>query len=127
MRRRVSSGGCRQRTATRSRCAALVTILALIINLTIWESLDAMREFVFRDRQHLAVMRRRREWFERLDVHTTLWWVPAGHQPSVPEAEARLEHLRTRGPTAWAFTFRQHFAPDDASRELREDAWLCST
>lgn len=37
------------------------------------------------------------------------WWVPAGHQPSLTEARARLDLLRTQGPTADAFTFRQVF------------------
>jgi len=97
----------------------------LIINLTTWESLEAMREFVYRDPGHLAVMRRRREWFERVDLHTALWWVAARHQPSVAEAEDRLEHLRAHGPTPYAFTFRRHFAADDPSVAVGDDRWLC--
>jgi len=97
----------------------------LIINLTTWESLTAMREFVYRDPGHLAVIRRRREWFERVDLHTALWWVPAGHRPLVAEAEDRLEHLRAHGPTPFAFTFRKHFATHDPSVAVRDDRWLC--
>lgn len=97
----------------------------LIINLTTWESLAVMREFVYRDPGHLAIMRRRREWFERVDLHAALWWVPAGHKPSVAEAEERLEHLRAQGPTPYAFTFRRPFAPDDSSVAVRDDRWLC--
>jgi len=96
----------------------------LIINLTVWKSLETLREFVYRDPAHLAVMRRRREWFERLDLHTALWWIPAGHLPDVAEAEARMEHLRVCGPTAHAFTFREHFAPGEADVS-RDDRWLC--
>ncbi len=95
----------------------------LIINLTTWESLAAMREFVYRDPGHLAVMRRRREWFERVQLHTALWWVPTGHKPSVVEAEDRLEYLRSHGPTPYAFTFRRHFAAH--SVVLRDDRRLC--
>lgn len=40
---------------------------------------------------------------------TTLWWVPAGHRPTVAEAEARLLHLREHGPTPYAFTLRASF------------------
>jgi hypothetical protein len=40
-----------------------------------------------------------------------LWWVPAGHEPTVEEAEARLDHLREHGPTPEAFTFKQRFPP----------------
>jgi len=97
----------------------------LIINLTTWESLAAMRAFVYRDPGHLAVMRRRREWFERVDLHSALWWVPAGHEPSVAEAEERLEHLRAYGPTPYAFSFRRHFTAQGPSVAVADDRWLC--
>ncbi|MNR39729.1 hypothetical protein D3C85_1579610 [compost metagenome] len=42
-----------------------------------------------------------------------LWWVPAGHLPSVGEAAERLRLLRELGPTAQAFSFRQAFASAD--------------
>ena len=57
-------------------------------------------------------MRRRREWFERIAFHMALWWVPAGHSPSLPEAKERLAHLREHGPTPHAFTFKARFAAD---------------
>lgn len=97
----------------------------LIINLTVWEDLETMREFVYRDPQHLHVMRKRRDWFQRLDLHTVLWWVPSGHRPSVTEAEDRLEHLRRHGPTSAAFTFRHHFDSPDTVREHHDDRWFC--
>ena len=72
----------------------------LMINLSVWESLEALGAFVY-DSRHRDVMRRRREWFVPLgEVYQALWWVPAGHVPTVGEAEARLLHLRSRGPTA---------------------------
>jgi hypothetical protein len=84
----------------------------LIVNMSVWESLVALREFVYSQRAHLDVLRRRREWFERLgEVAVVLWWVPAGHRPSVAEAEERLEALRADGPTPRAFTFRQSYPP----------------
>jgi len=43
-----------------------------------------------------------------------LWWVPAGHIPGVDEAKKRLAHLEEHGPTAFAFTFKKAFPPDDA-------------
>lgn len=45
---------------------------------------------------------------------TTLWWVPAGHRPTVTEAENRLLHLRAHGPTPYAFTLRTSFPPGAA-------------
>jgi hypothetical protein len=84
----------------------------LIVNMSVWESLEALRAFAYSDRTHLGVLRRRREWFARMDFHLVLWWVPAGHQPSVAEAEERLELLRERGPGPDAFTFRSVFDRD---------------
>ena len=84
---------------------------ALIVNMSVWESLPAFSEFVFHG-PHVEVMRRRREWFVPMrEAITALWWVPAGHRPSVAEAEARLLALRAHGPTPYAFTLRQPFPP----------------
>lgn len=86
----------------------------IIVNLSVWGSMDALHQYVYRT-DHAAIMARRREWFERMtDAFLVLWWVPAGHCPSPEEAVARLELLRAHGPTAEAFTFRQAFAaPSD--------------
>ncbi len=100
----------------------------LIINMSIWTSLQALREFVYRDPDHVAVMRRRRTWFDRLDLHTALWWVPATHRPDVPEAEQRLAHLNAHGPTPYAFSFRSAFPPPDQPDPVLiedDDRWLC--
>jgi hypothetical protein len=84
----------------------------ILINLSVWADLDALRTYVFGS-AHAAVMRRRREWFERFDrVYVALWWVPAGHRPSVAEAVARLACLEQHGPTAQAFGFAAPFGPD---------------
>jgi hypothetical protein len=76
---------------------------------------------------HLDVLRRRREWFEALgEAYLALWWVPAGHIPSVAEAEERVAALRERGPTAYAFTFRVHFEPgSDTGGGVEDDRELC--
>ena len=79
----------------------------LIINMSVWESVEALWDFVY-DGGHLEVMRRRREWMTKLaEMHMALWWVPAGHIPTIEEAKDRLDHLREHGPTADAFTFKQ--------------------
>jgi len=84
----------------------------MIVNLSIWESIDHLATFVYRS-AHTDVMRRRREWFDRIGVHLALWWVPAGHLPTVAEAEERLTHLQEHGPTAYAFTFKLMFLAGD--------------
>jgi hypothetical protein len=68
---------------------------------------EALRVFAYRG-DHAALLRRRHEWFERFDgPYQALWWVPAGHTPTVAEGKARLDHLRAHGPAAFAFTFQQ--------------------
>ena len=85
-----------------------------LINMSVWSSLEALRAFTY-DTDHVGILRRRREWFERLaTAHLVLWWVPVGHTPTVEEALARLDHLRQHGPTPTAFTFRTPFEPDAA-------------
>ncbi|XVV37171.1 DUF3291 domain-containing protein [Streptomyces sp. CA-100214] len=81
----------------------------LIINMSVWRNADALTAFMYQGR-HREMLARRREWFERLaEAVTTLWWVPAGHRPTVAEAETRLLHLRAHGPTPYAFTLRTSF------------------
>jgi Domain of unknown function (DUF3291) len=82
----------------------------MIVNLSVWESVEALWDFVYAA-GHLEVMRRRREWFTRLpDAFVVLWWIPEGSVPTIPEALARLDRLRESGPTSHAFTFKQRFA-----------------
>ena len=81
-----------------------------MINMSVWESRDALWRFVY-DSDHLAVMRRRREWFERMRVYMALWWIPAGAIPTLEDAKERLATLEEHGPTAYAFTFKRPFSP----------------
>lgn len=83
----------------------------MIVNLSVWESVDLLADFVYRS-GHLAVMRRRREWFDRIGMHLALWSIPVGHVPTVSEAEERLAHLQTHGPTPHAFTLKLRFVAD---------------
>lgn len=81
----------------------------MLVNLSVWESLDHLRDFVFQT-VHTKVMDRRAEWFDLMESqHLVLWWVPRGHRPSVEEAKARLDALDRKGPTSRAFTFKQAF------------------
>ncbi|MEA2827671.1 MAG: hypothetical protein QOG43_2110 [Actinomycetota bacterium] len=78
----------------------------MIVNMSVWESAEALSEFTYRA-GHREVMLRRRQWFAPIDeAHLVLWWVPAGHIPGVAEAKDRLECLRRVGPSPAAFTFR---------------------
>ena len=86
-----------------------------IANMSVWRDRDALFEFVYRT-AHVHILRHKRKWFEPLDrQHMALWWVPEGHQPTLQEADQRLQLLQTLGPTADAFTFKAHFpAPTTA-------------
>ena len=89
----------------------------LIVNLSVWQGVDALFDFVYRT-AHREVMAKRRQWFERpTGAYQVLWWVRAGHLPSVDEALARLQHLNMHGPSAHAFTFKQAFPPPDRAGE----------
>ena len=86
-----------------------------IINLTVWESIDALADFTYRT-AHTEFLRRRRDFFEAAsEPILCLWWIPEGTIPTIEDAIARLEHLRANGPTPTAFTFRQRFEPGDAA------------
>jgi hypothetical protein len=82
-----------------------------LVNMSVWQSLADLKKFVIAP-LHLDVMRRRAEWFEKLDVETmVLWWVEQGHRPSFSEAMGRLQHLRANGPGEYAFSFASPFDP----------------
>ncbi|MEU2420080.1 DUF3291 domain-containing protein [Streptomyces sp. NPDC007851] len=84
----------------------------LLINCSVWESLEALRDFTYHS-AHLGVLSRRREWFHRaLEPHLALWWIPSGHRPTLAEALERVALVREHGPGPSAFTFRDpHPAP----------------
>ena len=86
----------------------------IVVNLTVWQSLEALRDFVYRS-DHVQLIRQRADWFHRPTAASyALWWVPAGSLPSVDEAVRRLELLRDIGPSARAFSFAKPFEPEVA-------------
>ncbi|WP_432104761.1 DUF3291 domain-containing protein [Streptomyces sp. bgisy091] len=87
-----------------------------IVNMSVWETQEALWDFTYRS-GHLDLLRRRREFFERnVEAHLVLWWVPAGHIPTVGEALERLAELRANGPTPRAFTFASSYTSAEASQ-----------
>jgi hypothetical protein len=82
----------------------------IIINLTVWENVEALRQYVYKS-AHSGVMRDRRRWFEKFDgPYYALWWIPAGHLPDPQEGKERLEYLREHGDSTYAFSFKNVFA-----------------
>jgi hypothetical protein len=83
----------------------------LLVNMSVWGSAKALFDYVYKS-GHAKVMARRREWFERSGKpYLVLWWVSAGHRPTVEEALERLAELERNGPSPRAFTFKQRFPP----------------
>ena len=97
-----------------------------IINISVWESAEALFDYVYRT-AHVAVMGKRRQYFERMaGHHMALWWVAAGHIPTIDEGLSRLWRLDLHGPSAEAFTFKARFpAPGlaGAVEDMRPDPW----
>jgi len=76
----------------------------------VWESVDALKAFVYRS-GHIGPLRDRLKWFEKPTRDSmAMWWIPAGHIPTVEEAKERLEHRRAHGDTEFAFSFTNVFA-----------------
>ena len=88
-----------------------------VSNLTVWESMASLENFVW-NTVHRAFYERRQEWFQVLGkMHFVMWWVPGGHRPTLDEALGRLDHLQAQGDSdqafGWAYQkdarlFRQH-------------------
>lgn len=93
----------------------------ILINMSVWESPEALHRFVY-ESAHAGPLSDRHQWFERREGPIlVLWWVEAGHLPTVEEAKQRLELLARQGPTPEPFTFRQAFPPPGEERiRLRE-------
>ncbi|MFP1626625.1 DUF3291 domain-containing protein [Streptomyces sp. 5K101] len=86
----------------------------MMVNMSVWRDTNALTAFMYQG-MHRELLARRYEFFERVkEVMTTMWWVPAGHRPTVREAEERLLHVREHGPTQYAFTLRTPFPPPGA-------------
>ena len=78
----------------------------LIVNLSVWRDLAALRAFVIGHDQHRGALQDRYTWFERAtEPMTVCWHVDDGHLPPLEEAEEMLLRLRAEGPTADVFPF----------------------
>ncbi len=78
----------------------------ILFNLSVWETVDALKNYVYRT-AHAELLHDRRNWFEQFaGVYVALWRVPAGHVPGIDEAKERLAHLETHGSSPFAFTFK---------------------
>jgi hypothetical protein len=82
----------------------------VLLNMSIWESVESLYVFTYSGR-HAQALARRAEWFEQEDGPAyVLYWAPVGHIPTEKEIKERFDHLRRHGATPRAFTFEQRFS-----------------
>jgi hypothetical protein len=84
---------------------------SILVNLSVWESFEALHAFVYRS-AHAPVMRQRKRWFSAFEgPYYALFWIARGAIPTVAEGMARIRVLAERGATADAFWFGAPFPP----------------
>ena len=84
----------------------------VIVTLSVWKDFESLQRYVYRT-AHGLFMGQRQRWFVPIGGLTTaMWWVPDGERPARDEGLSRLEHLRLKGPTPYAFSLRRQFDPE---------------
>lgn len=83
----------------------------MLVNLSVWQDVASLKTYVYKT-LHGEFFVRRRQWFEKYsDEHFAMWWIPAGHQPTVEEGKVKLQHLASQGDSLAAFTFAKPYPP----------------
>lgn len=81
----------------------------LLINMSVWANVESLKHYVYKS-LHVELIKDREAWFNKMgESYQALWWIPAGHIPSIEEAQKQLEYIRKHGPSAQAFTFAKPF------------------
>ncbi len=81
----------------------------IIVNISVWESIEALKAFAF-NTAHKKLYERRAAFFApMLTAHAALWWIKAGRMPTIDDGKAALASLDAHGPTEAAFTFATPF------------------
>ncbi|MEM7255790.1 MAG: DUF3291 domain-containing protein [Pseudomonadota bacterium] len=84
----------------------------ILVNFSTWKDIESLHHYVF-NTDHTAIMKRRKEWFDRIDTHSVMWWHDNQAPPTLAEARRRITLLSEQGPTAQAFTFKKRFENPD--------------
>ena len=79
----------------------------LLVNMSVWQSPEALNNFVYKQSDDSEALRKRREWFESPNEAMVACWIVAeGHQPSLEEARNKLMLLREIGSSREAFSLK---------------------
>src|SRR5258708_7834015 len=88
----------------------------VIVNMSVWESIDTLREFATNQITCKCFATAPNGLKKTVKPGYCLWWIPAGHIPTVGEGRGRLEHYQLHGATPHSFWFSQQFPhPADES------------
>ena len=81
----------------------------VIINISVWESIETLENFVYKT-FHTDFLKRRREWFQTFGkAYTAMWWIEKDQFPTIEEAVAKLDFLQNNGASTVVFDFRNKF------------------
>jgi len=81
----------------------------MLVNMSVWRDQQSLFDYVYQS-AHTNIMTRRKQWFEHIrDAYHVLWWIDAATIPTIEEAKLRLDSLRSNGPSAFAFNFKNPY------------------
>lgn len=81
----------------------------VIINVSVWESIETLENYVFKT-FHTDFLKRRKEWFQTYGkASTAMWWIPEGQFPTIEEAVEKLDFLQKNGTSEKVFNFRKKY------------------
>jgi hypothetical protein len=86
----------------------------LLLNISIWESVDSLSAFSHSGK-HAKALDNRAKWFKtQKQPNYVLFWFPAGRSPTELEIKQRIDYLAEHGVTPYAFNFNCSFTPLEA-------------
>lgn len=81
----------------------------MLVNVSVWQSVESLKAYVYTS-LHGEFFVRRRQWFEKYEgEHFAMWWILAGHRPTVEEGKTTLAYLTLHGDSPAAFTFAKPY------------------
>ena len=82
-----------------------------LVNMSVWQSIESLKTFVYKQNNHRDAFVARKQWFEKMDKpHLAMWWLQDGEIPTLQDAKRRLDHLHEFGETPYAFTFKSDYS-----------------
>ena len=92
----------------------------ILVNISVWQSVEQLKAYVYKS-LHGDFFVRRRKWFAKYQgEHFAMWWIRAGHLPTIEEGKAKLEYLELHGDTSECFTFAEPYSPPVDKKHLIE-------